>query len=160
MKMNQSKAAAAAAAAMEITTQLIQHNIRNTMEYLTPLLGMANAPMVTYLTENLWKTHIPKEIQDEIHTTSDIKSAIDIFWNHLNADKSGDCMTNDQFKHFRAFLRKNGEFHLDNLQDVWITPEQLKYSFNAQRSNPLPIHGFMSTKKNHEVREEGHLVFD
>lgn len=135
---------------MEITTQLIQYHIRNTMEYLTPLLSMANAPMVTYLTENLWKTHIPQEIQDEIQTTSDIKSAADIFWNHLNTDQN-DCTTNDQFKHFRSFLRKNTEFYLDNLQDVWITPEQLKYKFNTQRPNPLPICGFMSTKKNHEV---------
>lgn len=135
---------------MEITAQLIQHHIRNTMEYLTPLLAMANAPMVTYLTKNLWKTHIPKEIQDEIQTKSDIQSAVDIFWHHLHADHS-DCTTNDQFDHFRAFLRKNREFHLDNLQDVWITPEQLNHVFNTQRSNPLPIRGFMSMKKNHEV---------
>lgn len=152
MNANQSKAAAAAAA-MEITTQLLQHHIRNTMEYLVPLLGMANAPMVTYFTENLWKTRIPKEIQDEIQTTSDIKSAIDKFWTHLNTDQN-DHATNDQFKHFRAFLWKNRQFHLDNLQNVWITPEQLKYTFNTQRINPLPIRGFMSTKKNHEVKEK------
>lgn len=147
--MNQSKAAAAS---MEVTKQLLQHHIRTTMEYLMPLLGMANAPMVTYFTENLWKTHIPKEIQMEIQTTSDIKSAIDIFWTHLNSDQS-DREKNDQFKHFRAFLWKNQQFHLDNLQDVWTTPEQLKYTFNTKRTNPLPICGFMSPKKNHEVNK-------
>lgn len=147
MKVNQSESAAAA---MEITAQLIQHHIRNTMEYLTPLLGMANAPMVNFLTENLWKTHIPKEIRGEIQTTSDIQSAIDIFWHHLHTDQNVNT-AKDQFNHFRTFLWKNREFHLDNLQDVWITPEQLKNQFNAQRSNPLPIRGFMSTKKNHEV---------
>lgn len=147
--MNQSEAATAAA--MEITAQLIQHHIRTTIEYLTPLLGMANAPMVTYLTENLWKTHIPKEIRDEIQTTSDVQSAVDIFWHHLHTDQS-DCTPNDQFNQFRTFLRKNREFHLDNLRDVWITPEQLKQKFDTQRSNPLPIRGFMSTKKNHEVK--------
>lgn len=148
--MHQSKAAAVAA--MEVTTQLIQHHIRNTMEYLRPILGMANAPMVTYLTENLWRTHIPMEIQEEIRTTSDIQTAVDIFWNHLNTDQR-DCATTDQLKHFRAFLRKNTEFYLDNLRGVWITPEQLKCAFDTQRANPLPIHGFMSTKKNHEVKQ-------
>lgn len=141
---------------MDVTKQLLQHHIRNTMEYLMPLLQMANAPMVTYFTENLWKTHIPKEIQTEIQTTDDIKSAIDIFWSHVNADQS-DCGRNERFKHFRAFLWKNHQFHLDNLQDVWITPEQLKYAFNAKRTNPLAIRGFMSTKKNHEVN--GRLPF-
>lgn len=144
--MNQKKATAA----MEITTQLLQHHIRNTMEYLMPLLSMANAPMVTYITENLWKSRIPKEIQDEIQTSSDINSAIDIFWTHLDANQN-DGVPNDQFKHFRTFLWKNRQFHLDHLQDVWITPEQLKYTFNTQRTSPLPIRGFMSTKKNHEV---------
>lgn len=150
MNMHQSKAAAVAA--MEVTTQLIQHHIRNTMEYLRPILGMANAPMVTYLTENLWKTHIPMEIQDEIRTTADIQTAVDIFWNHLKTDQS-DCATTDQLKHFRTFLRRNTEFYLDNLRGVWITPEQLKCAFDTQRANPLPIHGFMSTKKNHEVKQ-------
>lgn len=151
--MNQSKTAA-----MEITTQLLQHHIRNTMDYLMPLLGMANAPMVTYLTENLWKTHVPREIQHEIKTTSDIQLAVDIFWNHLNVDQRNSCRENDQFKHFSAFLNKNRQFHLDNLQDIWITPDQLKYNFNAQRANPIPIHGFMSLKKNHEVNEMGKLI--
>lgn len=137
---------------MEITKHLLQHHIRNTMEYLVPLLGMANAPMVTYFTENHWKTHIPKEIQAEMQSESDIKSAIDIFWMHLSDVHQSDCGTNDQFKHFREFLMKNRQFHLDHLQDVWITPEHLNDLLNAKRTNPLPIRGFMSTKKNHEVK--------
>lgn len=146
--MNQS---AAASASMEVTKQLLQHHIRSAMDYLMPLLAMANAPMVTYFTENLWKIHIPNEIQAEIQTKSDIKSAIDIFWTHLDDTHQSDCGTGDKFMHFRAFLRNNRQFHLDKLQDVWITPEQLKCTLDAKRANPLPIRGFMSTKKNHEV---------
>lgn len=136
---------------MEITTQLLQHYVRSTMEHLVPLLAMANAPMVTYFTENLWKNRLPKEIQDEIQSTDDIESAVDIFWTHLDVNQCNKHGGDDRFKNFRAFLMKNRQFHLDNAQDLWITPEQLKSTFNMQRTNPLPIHGFMSTKKNHEV---------
>lgn len=134
---------------MEISVQLLQQRIRSTMERLMPLLGMANAPMVKFFTENLWKTHIPAEVQQEIQTTADIQSAIDIYWTHLHDDSKQS--TNDQFKHFRGFLSSMRQYHLESLQDVWITPDQLKHIFDAQRSNPLPIKGFMSTKKNHEV---------
>lgn len=135
---------------MEVTVQLLQNHLRTTMERLTPLLGLANAPMVKFLTENLWKKMVPMEIQHEIQTPSDIQSAIDIFWTHLNEDSfHNDNM--DQFKYFHAFLKNNQQNHLDNLCDVWITPEKLKQIFDTQRNQPLPIKGFMSTKKNHEV---------
>lgn len=135
---------------MEVTAQLIQNHLRTTMERLMPLLSFANAPMVKFLTENLWEHMIPPEIQHEIETPSDIQSAVDIFWSHLN-EESFNKDKSDKFKHFRAFLANNRQNHLDNLRDVWITPEKLKQIFDTQRSSPLPIKGFMSTKKNHEV---------
>lgn len=138
-------------ATIEVTTQLLQNHIRNTLEKLTPLLAMANAPMVTYFTEQLWDTHIPAEIRQEIQTNDDINDAIDIYWQHLSTDN---CSTveNDKFKHFRSFLAGSKQFHLDNFEDVWVSPEKLKQIFDTQRSRTLPIQGFMSVKKNHEVR--------
>lgn len=137
---------------MEITVQLLQNHIRNTMERLVPLLVIANAPMVSFLTENLWKKLVPEDVQREIQTPSDIKSAVDIFWTHLDED-ANNRENSDRFKHFRAFLSNTRQNHLDNLHDVWITPEKLMQIFDTQRNSPLPIKGFMSTKKNHEVVE-------
>lgn len=138
-------------ATIEVTAQLLQNHIRNTLEKLTPLLAMANAPMVTYFTEQLWKTHVPAGIQQEIQTKEDINDAVEIYWQHLNVDHDAENVVNDKFKHFRAFLTNAKRFHLDNLDDVWVSPEKLKQIFDTQRRQTLPIKGFMSVKKNHEV---------
>lgn len=140
-------------ATIEITTQLLQNHIRNTMEKLTPLLQMANAPMVKYFTEQLWKNNIPAEIQREIQTIDDINEAVEIYWQHLNADPCENA-TIDKFKHFRSFLTSAKQFHLDDLDDVWVSPEKLKQIFDNERSKTLPIKGFMSVKKNHEVSKK------
>lgn len=137
-------------ATIEVTTQILQNHIRCTLDKLVPLLGMANAPMVTYFTGNLWKTHVPHEIQQEIQTTADIKEAVEIYWQHLDLELH-EIEVKDKFTHFRAFLKSARHCHLDNLQDVWVTPEKLKQIFDNQHNSPLAIKGFMSTKKNHEV---------
>lgn len=139
-------------ATLEVTTLLLQNHIRNTLDKLTPLLAMANAPMVKYFTEQLWKTHIPEEIQREIQTKDDIRDALEIYWQHLDID-SNENPANDKFKNFRAFLANAKNFHLDNLDDVWVSPEKLKQIFDGERNSSLSIKGFMSMKKNHEVRE-------
>lgn len=139
-------------ATREVTVQFLRNQIGKTVEQLMPILGMANAPMVTYFTHQLWKTYVPTEIQQEIQTTTDIKSAVDIYWQHLNEDFNH-CESNSKFKHFRAFLSNAKQYHLDNMEDMWITPDQLRKIFDNQRTNPLPIKGFMNTKKNHEVNE-------
>lgn len=135
-------------ATIEITTQLLQNRIQNTLEKLSSMLPMANAPMVKYFTDEFWKTYIPKEIQQEVQTKDDIKDALDIYWQHLDSAPHD----NDKFRHFRAFLLDCRKHHLDRFEDVWITPETLKHIFDTKRTNPLPIKGFMSTKKNHEVK--------
>lgn len=136
-------------ATIEITTQILQNHIRSTLEYLTPLLGMANAPMVSYITDNLWKKHVPMEIQQEIQISSDIESAVNIFWTHLNEIQNTEESA-DKFKHFRAFLSSNKQYQLDSHPDIWISPQRLKQILDSQR-NYLPMKGFMSHKKNHEV---------
>lgn len=138
-------------ATVEITAQLIQNHIRTVFECLGPLLGMANAPMVTYFTNKLWNTHVPVEIQREIQTTDDINEAVEIYWKHLDAEQI-DPVANDRFKHFRAFLTRARRHHLDYFDDVWVTPEKLKQILDAHHRTTLPIGGFMSEKKNHEVR--------
>lgn len=135
---------------IEITTQLLQNHIRNTLDKLCPLLNLANAPMVKFFNENLWKTHVPNEIQQEIQTTADINEAVEIYWKQLDIEENN-IEVNDKFKHFRAFLNSTKQYHLDSFQDVWITPEKLNEIFDNQRNTPLAIKGFMSTKKNHEV---------
>ncbi|XP_031637289.1 methyltransferase-like protein 25 [Contarinia nasturtii] len=126
------------------------------MEKLTTLLGMANAPMVSYFTEKLWKTHIPNEIQREIQTIDDINAAIDIYWKHL--DRDDELVCKDKFKHFRSFLTTSRQYHLDNFEDIWMTPDSIKQILETQHKNPLKIHGFMSTKKDHEVHITADLI--
>lgn len=146
-------------ATIEVTAQLLQNHIRYTLEKLTPLLAMANAPMITYFTEQLWKTHVPAEIQQEIQTKDDINDAVEIYWQHLNVEHDGENVHNDKFKHFRTFLTDAKRFNLDNLNDVWVSPEKLKQIFDAQHSKTLPIKGFMSVKKNHEVSVRFIILF-
>lgn len=138
-------------ATVEITAPLIQNHIRKAFECLSPLLSFANAPAVTFFTKRLWRTHVPAEIQREIQTIDDINDAVEIYWKHLDLEQS-DVIPNDRFKHFRKFLSNVRRHHLDNFEDVWITPEKFKQILDAHHRITLPIEGFMSQKKNHEVR--------
>lgn len=133
--------------AVQVTVQLLQHRIRTTLEHLVPFLGLANAPMVSYFTQQLWKTYVPPEIQQEIQTTSDIAHAVDIYWQHLNEPAS----SAERLQHFRSFLFAAKQCHLDSMPDMWTTPDKLKTIFDGHDIKALSIHGFMSTKKNHEV---------
>lgn len=124
--------------------------ITATLDYLNPLLSMANCHMVTYLTHNLWKEYIPKEIQREIQSKDDLERATDIYWMHLR-NTENDFSAADEFKYFRTFLAGSNQHCIDSLTDVWISPDQLKEKLRCKVDDALPIKGFMSTKKTHEV---------
>lgn len=135
----------------ELTKQLLQKYIKSLFEYLTPLLPMANFPMVKFFVDDAWQTNIPHDIQKEIRTQSDIKLATEIYWQHLNIDYQN---VPDNFKHFRTFLSIAKKHHLDSCNNIWITPEELMKKFNNNNhSDAPPIKGFMSVKKNHEVSD-------
>lgn len=139
-------------AAAEVTIPLIQKHLKETLDFLTPFLPMANSHMVTYLTDNLWKKNISLEIQQEIQSEADVRDAIDIFWNHLDADDNSDVTDdNDKFKYFRKFLSNSKQYHLDKFTDIWITPDELNKQLNKESINGVIVRGFMSPKKNHEV---------
>lgn len=141
----------------ELTKQLLQKHIKSLFEYLTPLLPMANFPMVKFFVEDAWQTNIPHEIQTEIRTQSDIKAATEIYWQHLNMDYQD---FPDNLKHFRTFLSNARKHHLDSCYHLWITPEELMKKFNHNNlSDAVPIKGFMSIKKNHEVSDCLDMVF-
>lgn len=136
-------------AASELTIQLLLKRVKSVFDYLTPFLPLANFPMVNFFIGKAWQMNIPKEIQEEIQTQTDIEEATEIYWQHLHA-KNCDY-SSEKFKHFRSFLSNTKTFHLDNFNDVWTTPEDLFEIFNNNLVEAPPIKGFMSIKKNHEV---------
>lgn len=136
----------------EVTIPLLQKHLKATLDFLTPFLPMANSHMVTYLTDNLWKRNISLEIQQEIQSEADIRDAIDIFWNHLDANHNSAAIDEtDKFQYFRKFLSNSKQCYLDRLTDVWITPDELNQQLNKDSKNVVTVRGFMSSKKNHEV---------
>lgn len=138
-------------ATSELTKHLLQKHIKSLFEYLTPLLPMVNFPMVKFFVKNAWQTNIPKDIQTEIQTQSDIKAATEIFWQHLNMDYTD---FPENFKHFHTFLSMAKKHHLDSCNNIWTTPEELMMKLNDNNhSYAPPIKGFMSVKKNHEVTD-------
>lgn len=144
---------------IEVTIQMLQKQMRCMLDYLNPLLPMANSPMVSYLTNNLWKQAIPVEIQHEIRTNADIERAMDIYWKQFN-DKSIDSSDDvNDFKHFRAFLTNASKYRVDNFRNLWISPEELKKNLDSDVSEAQLMKGFMSTKKNHEVCDLDEIDF-
>lgn len=147
---------------MNITIINLQLHIDNIIKYLQPHKQLINCHMVNYLTDNLWTTLIPSDIQSEITNVSDIENAIEFFWKTSTNQRSN---LNQSFKSLDTFLTNSEKYRMDNLQDVWVSPEDLTKqlsrfgcSLATEHENKLNVKEFMSEKKNHEVEMTAHLI--
>lgn len=129
---------------------VLQKHLRDTLDFLTPFMPMANGHMVTYLTANLWEKYIPLEIREEIRSESDVRKALETYWTHLEANEIGSG--NEDSMHFRGFLLNARQFYMDRFTDVWITPDELNQKLNCSNYNQNTMtKGFMNEKKYYEV---------
>lgn len=120
--------------------------------------------MVGYLTDNLWKTYIPEDIQAEVQTDDHVDDAVKVFWNFFDAEKTDlSNENNSQDSGIQKHLKLCQQYRLDSLKNVWVSPKQLRTELVAlgcdhKEDAGLCIKEFMSEKKNHEVETTSHLV--
>lgn len=118
--------------------------------------------MVGYLTDNLWKTYIPEDIQADVQTEDHVDDAIKVFWNFFDSEKIN-SNESSQYRGIQNHLKQCQQFRLDSLKDVWVSPEQLRMGLvslgcDHKVDAGLCIKEFMSEKKNHEVEAISKVV--
>lgn len=131
-----------------LSIQVVEKHLEKICKFITPFLPMTNCHMVTYITDQLWKNYTPNSIQQEIKTKLDVENAINIYWNHLNDIQENHSI---DYKELRLYLAETQANTVDKLNDVWISPEELKKKLDYGSKGASNIKGCMSEKKNHEV---------
>lgn len=147
---------------MNITANCLQLHLDNIIKFLQPQLTFVNCHMVGYLTDNLWKTYIPEDIQADVQTEDHVDDAIKVFWNFFDSEKIS-SNESSQYRGIQNHLKQCQQFRLDSLKDVWVSPEQLRRGLVSlgcyhKVDAGLCIKEFMSEKKNHEVEAISKVV--
>lgn len=147
---------------MNITANCLQLHLDNIIKFLQPQLTFVNCHMVGYLTDNLWKTYIPEDIQADVQTEDHVDDAIKVFWNFFDSEKIN-SNESSQYRGIQNHLKQCQQFRLDSLKDVWVSPEQLRRGLVSlgcyhKVDAGLCIKEFMSEKKNHEVEAISKVV--
>lgn len=134
----------------------VQSSLENLIKYLKPYLPLVNSHMVSYLTDDHWKSYIPETIQDEIKSQSDIDRSIEEFWEFK--------LKSEKLTNLGKFVENSENLLKENLKNISINVDDLKIKLQSlDCSLPsglmgLEISEFMSTKKNHEVIETASIV--
>lgn len=133
----------------------VQTSLENLIKYLKPYLPLVNSHMVSYLTDDHWKSYIPESIQEEIKSESDINRSIEEFWEFKS--------TSEKFTNLGKFVENSEKLLTENLKNISINVDQLKIKLQSldcllPPESGLEISEFMSSKKNHEVIETASIV--
>lgn len=133
----------------------VQNSLESLIKYLKPYLPLVNSHMVSYLTDDHWKSYIPESIQKEIKSQSDINQSIEEFWEFK--EKS------EKLTNLGKFVENSENLLIENLKNISINVKELKIKLQSlDCSLPsglgLEISEFMSSKKNHEVIETASIV--
>lgn len=116
--------------------------------------------MVTFICDDLWNTHVPESIKNEVPTIEDVDSAIEMFF---EVEKSSPELLK---KHQNLFslIQSSRQFRLENLDDkLFITTDELFVKFKkmgvpVDAGLNLSVPQFMKVKKGHEVEIAARVV--
>lgn len=133
----------------------VQNSLENLIKYLKPYLPLVNSHMVSYLTDDHWKSYIPESIQEEIKSQSDINQSIEEFWEFK--------VKSEKLTNLGKFVENSENLLIENLKNISINVEELKIKLKSLNCSlpsglSLEISEFMSSKKNHEVIETASIV--
>lgn len=128
---------------------MVRNHLDKCIQCIAPFLLSANCHMVTFITGKLYEKFVPLAIRNEMKSLSHIDKATDIFWDHLN-DKANETKISG-FVNFQKYLADMREHNLDKIDNVWITPDELKTMIGCKSNDLVNVKGFMSEKKNYEV---------
>lgn len=133
----------------------VQNSLENLIKYLKPFLPLVNSHMVSYLTDDHWKSYIPELIQQEIKSQSDINRSIEEFWEFKEKT--------EKHTNLGKFVENSENLLKENLKNISINVKELKIKLQLldcllPTESGLEITEFMSSKKNHEVIETASIV--
>lgn len=126
-----------------VNCKLIQEQIENVINYLQPLLPLANFHMVDFFTKEAHKNFIPDDIRLEIDnlTEQDVTNSI------FNDDYK-------QLPNLFKYIKKSEHFILKNCKNVCLPMKQFEdklIEWRCEELLRLKLEIFMTSKKSHEV---------
>lgn len=122
--------------------KVLKEQITLILDYLQPLLPLANFHMVDYFTQHAFQQYVPDKIKEDAMKVG-FKEVID-------------CIFEDDYKkihNINIYSKKSKEFTLKNL-DICLKTEDFQDKLNSLGcSEPLrlKLNIFMTSKKSHEV---------
>ncbi|KAI5646225.1 methyltransferase domain-containing protein [Phthorimaea operculella] len=138
---------------MDSTINKIHHALDSTLEYLTPLLPVANCHMVEFLTQNHWHKLLPKSLTESLDCL-ELNDAVENFWDSAKNAHNGNTELNNWVK--------NAHKHYIKANNVYcLTREQLQDRIRGWGGEIKPdfkVKEFMTSKKSYEVQTMCGLV--
>ncbi|CAG9854557.1 unnamed protein product [Phyllotreta striolata] len=125
----------------EADVVVLKETIERLVNYLEPLLPLANVHMVDFFTKNVYETYLPAEIK------SDLKK-------YKHRDVMDKLFNNDysDLPNLKSYVTKSQEYTLKNLEVCLQTDSLIqKLSSNCSEPSRLKLNVFMNSKKSHEV---------
>lgn len=126
-----------------VNCKLVQEHIENVINYLQPLLPLANFHMVDYFTKEAYKSFVPDDIRSEINSLKEEDVTSNIFNNDYN-----------QMPNLFKYIRKSENLTLKNCNNVCLSMKQFEdklIEWGCDKFLRLKLEIFMTSKKSHEV---------
>lgn len=131
---------------------VVCEQLENILQFLNTHLAFANCHMVDYFTKNLYKTHIPIEIQEEISVLG-LKKAINI----VTERNEGSYALN-----LKSFTHAANSCALHSLKDICLKRDdlyKLLFEMGGRFVPGVNLKVFASPKKSHEVETLSSIIY-
>lgn len=139
----------------------VKNHLDKLIHHLEPTREFINMHMVGWICENLYVTHVPESIRNEINTIDDIRSGMELFFQQDSAPHELIRKHQNLFNH----IQHEKSFYLENMQHkLFLTHDEMvevfRNKFNVPTDLGLNIHvkEFMKDKKSHEVSIASKIV--
>lgn len=140
-----------------VSLQAIQTKLNDLIKFIEPHREFFNNHIINIFTEDLWRRHIPKSIQDELDTSDLQNDFASIYPSILNVDQyPGDVVK--KFPNSCMFLKSLKEISIKNDPKFITSFNNLRDCFNFDFDSKISLKGFGSEKKLHEVERASQVI--
>ncbi|XP_053679612.1 probable methyltransferase-like protein 25 [Anopheles nili] len=138
------------------TMDLVRKQIDAIIRFLEPNISFINCHMVDYLTEQHWRSYVPKAIQSELTTIDDLTQTKEVFWSQF--DTSFDKHT--RFPAVKEFIEDARRYRLGGSEVIGtaFSLHEFKDALSNFKETRLKMHELMNAKKCHEVEVAAAVV--
>lgn len=137
--------------------QAIHTKLNDLVKFVETHRRFLNNHIINIFTEDLWKKHIPKAIQEELHTSELRDDFVSIYHDIVNVDEYPQDVSK-KFPNTCSFLKSTKEISIKNDLRFITSLNNLENVFNFDAGNKISLKGFGSEKKLHEVERMSQII--